>query len=208
MSRRCHRSGCGRQRQSGMVLMIGMVMLLMLTLVAVGVIRMAGRHSQVVDNAQVRSEASVAGHYALDLVINEPATTWDDLKTASGRNIAVNLGSLNSVDSSANSVNVAVRNMTCKRARIIKNVELVKRSGGVSYVDPVDASCFGGGSNTGLTIVDPDAVGTPTGDSYCGTVLYEVQAQAADAKLLDATATVVQGVEVRTDIASLASSCN
>jgi len=208
VSRRCHRSGCGRQRQSGMVLMIGMVMLLMLTLVAVGVIRMAGRHSQVVDNAQVRSEASAAGHYALDLVINEPATTWDDLKTASGRNIAVNLGSLNSVDSSANSVNVAVRNMTCKRARIIKNVELVKRSGGVSYVDPVDASCFGGGSNTGLTIVDPDAVGTPTGDSYCGTVLYEVQAQAADAKLLDATATVVQGVEVRTDIASLASSCN
>jgi len=208
VSRRCHRSGCGRQRQSGMVLMIGMVMLLMLTLVAVGVIRMAGRHSQVVDNAQVRSEASAAGHYALDLVINEPATTWDDLKTASGRNIAVNLGSLNSVDSSANSVNVAVRNMTCKRARIIKNVELVKRSGGVSYVDPVDASCFGGGSNTGLTIVDPDAVGTPTGDSYCGTVLYEVQAQAADAKLLDATASVVQGVEVRTDIASLASSCN
>lgn len=191
-----------------MVLMIGMVMLLMLTLVAVGVIRMAGRHSQVVDNAQVRSEASAAGHYALDLVINEPATTWDDLKTASGRNIAVNLGSLNSVDSSANSVNVAVRNMTCKRARIIKNVELVKRSGGVAYVDPADASCFGGGSNTGLTIVDPDAVGTPTGDSYCGTVLYEVQAQAADAKLLDATATVVQGVEVRTDIASLASSCN
>jgi len=208
VTRRCHRSGRGRHRQSGMVLMIGMVMLLMLTLVAVGVIRMAGRHSQVVDNAQVRSEASVAGHYALDLVINEPATTWDDLKTASGRNIAVNLGSLNSVDSSANSVNVAVRNMTCKRARIIKNVELVKRSGGVSYVDPVDASCFGGASNTGLTIVDPDAVGTPTGDSYCGTVLYEVQAQAADAKLLDATANVVQGVEVRTDIASLASSCN
>ena len=62
--------------------MVGMVMLLMLTLVAVGVIRMAGRHSQVVDNAQVRSEASAAGHYALDLVLNEPATTWDDLKTA------------------------------------------------------------------------------------------------------------------------------
>ena len=208
MSRRCRPAGCARRRQSGMVLMVGMVMLLMLTLVAVGVIRMAGRHSQVVDNAQVRSEASAAGHYALDLVLNEPATTWDDLKTASGRNVAVNLGTLTSTDSSANSVNVAVRNMTCKRARIIKNVELVKRANGVSYVDPVDASCFGGGSNTGLTIVDPDAIGSPTGDSNCGTVLYEVQAQAADAKLLDATASVVQGVEVRTDIASLASSCN
>ena len=46
--------------------------------------------------------------------------------------------------------------MNCKRARVIKNVELVKRSGSVAYVDPADASCFGGGSNTGLTIVDPD----------------------------------------------------
>jgi hypothetical protein len=119
-----------------MVLMIGMVMLLMLTLVAVGVIRMAGRHSQVVDNAQVRSEASAAGHYALDLVLNEPATTWDDLKTPAGRNLAVNLGTLGSSDSRANSVNVVVANMNCKRARIIKNVELVKRSGGVAYVDP------------------------------------------------------------------------
>jgi Tfp pilus assembly protein PilX len=200
--------GSARRRQSGMVLMVGMVMLLMLTLVAVGVIRMAARHGQVVDNAQVRTEASAAGHYALDLVLNEPATTWDDLKTVNGRNIAVNLGTLSSSDSRANSVNVAVRNMTCKRARIIKNAELVKRSGGVAYVDPADASCFGGGSNTGLTIVDPDALGSPTGDSNCGTVLYEVQAQAADAKLLDATATVVQGVEVRTDIASLATSCN
>ena len=208
MSRRPRMPGRRRQGQAGMVLAVGMVMLLMLTLVAVGVIRMAGRHSQVVDNAQVRSEASAAGHYALDLVLNEPATTWDDLKTPAGRNIAVNLGTLSSTDSRANSVNVAVANMACKRARIIKNVELVKRSGNVSYVDPADASCFGGGSNTGLTIVDPDAIGTPTGDSYCGTVLYEVQARAADEKLLDATATVVQGVEVRTDIASLASSCN
>ena len=208
MSRRQRPPGRARRRQSGMVLVVGMVMLLMLTLVAVGVIRMASRHSQVVDNAQVRSEASAAGHYALDLVLNEPATTWDDLKTPQGRSIAVNLGTLGSSDSRANSVRVAVANMSCKRARIIKNVELVKRSGNVSYVDPADASCFGGGSNTGLTIVDPDAIGSPTGDSNCGTVLYEVQARAADEKLLDATASVVQGVEVRTDIASLASSCN
>jgi len=141
-------------------------------------------------------------------VLNEPATTWDDLKTPNGRNIAVNLGMLGSAETRANAVNVTVANMACKRARIIKNVELVKRSGNVSYVDPADASCFGGGSNTGLTIVDPDAIGSPTGDSNCGTVLYDVQARAADEKLLDATASVVQGVEVRTDIASLASSCN
>ena len=70
-----------------------------------------------------------------------------------------------------------------------------------------DTSCFGGASNTGLTIVDPTAAGTPVGDSYCGNVLYDVEANAVDAKLLNATAKVVQGVEVRTDITTLTSSC-
>ncbi|HKX42450.1 MAG TPA: hypothetical protein VJO99_14930, partial [Burkholderiaceae bacterium] len=90
----------------------------------------------------------------------------------------------------------------------IKNSELVKRAGGLNYVAASDASCFGGSSSTGLTIVDPSAVGSTSGDSNCGSVLYDVEADAADAKLLGATAKVVQGVEVRTDLTTLSSSCN
>ena len=203
-----HRSSVSsRSRQSGAVLVIGLVMLLMITLVAVGVIRLSTRHTQVVNNEQVRTEAVSAANYALDLVINEPASTWDDLKTAAGRVEQVNLGTSKAGDDAENAVSVTVRNMTCKRARVIKNAELVKTSGTMAYVDPADTSCFGGSSSTGLTIVDTEAAGSTTGDSNCGAVLYEVAADAADPRLLDATARVVQGVEVRTDISTLSASC-
>jgi len=203
-----HRTHGARKGQSGVVLMIGMVLLLMLTLVAVGVIRLSTRHTQVVNNEQVRTEATSAANYALDLVLNEPATTWSDLRSSTGRVQQVNLGMEKSADSTEVSVNVQVHNLTCKRARIIKNAELMKQSAGVNYIPAGDASCFGGASNTGLTIVDPGAAGTSSGDSNCATVLYEVEAIAADPKLLNATATVVQGVEVRTDISTLATSCS
>ena len=197
-----------RVNQSGVVLMIGMVILLMLTLVAVGVIRLSTRHTQVVNNEQVRTEAASAANYALDMVINEPATTWTDLRSTAGRVEWVNLGTQKTADSAAVSVSVTVRNMSCKRARVIKNSELVKQSGSMAYVEKADTSCFGGASNTGLTIVDPTTTGSSAGDSNCGTVLYDVEANAADPKLLNATAKVVQGVEVRTDISTLSSSCS
>lgn len=196
-----------RSQQSGVVLMIGMVILLMLTLVSVGVVRLSTRHTQVVNNEQVRGEATAAANYALDMVLNEPATGWTDLAGVAGRVELVNMGVEKTVDSAEVSVSVTVRNLTCKRARIIKNSEFIKASGGMKYVDAADTSCFGGTSNTGLTIVDPTAVGSSTGDSNCGNVLYDMEAEAADAKLLNATAKVVQGVEVRTDITTLSSSC-
>lgn len=195
-------------RQRGAVLAITLVIMLMMTLIAAGVIRLTTRHTQVVNNEQVRTEAVAAAHYALDMVLNEPPSTWDDLKTAAGRVQYVNLGTETAADRAETSVGVTVRNMTCKRARIIKNAELVRESAGTTYVLPEDASCFGGASNTGLTIVDPTALGTASGNSNCATVLYDVQAEVADDQLLSATARMNQGVEVRTDITTLATACD
>ena len=194
-----------KQRHRGSVLLTAMVVLLLLTLVSVGVVRLSSRHTQIVNNEQVRSEAVAAANYALDMVINEPATTWNDLKTVTGRVMQVNLGFQSTDEAAQNAVNVTVKNMACRRARLIKNAELVKESGGATYVEPGDASCFGGSSGTGLTIVDPTAAGVATGNSNCATILYEVEANAGDSKLLEATARVMQGVEVRTDIAGFTS---
>lgn len=195
-----------RGAQSGAVLMIGMVMLLMIILVAVGVIRLSTRHTQIVSNEQVRTEAVAAANYALDTVLNQPYTTWDPYKAA-GATTSVNLGTSKTADSTAVSMSVTLKNLACKRARVIKNSELYKQSAGVYYVAPADASCFGGGSSTGLTIVDPSAVGSPSDDSLCATVLFDMQAQANDPKLLNAAPIVQQGVEVRTDITALSGSC-
>ena len=203
-------SRCNSRRaaQRGAVLMVGMVMLMLITLIALGIIRLSTQHTQIVNNEQVRGEATSAANYALDLVLNAPATTWDHYKGA-GKPEYINLGVVTAGgDSAANSVAVQVQNLDCRRARVLKNGELVKKSGSFYYVAMDDASCFGGGG-TPLTIVDPTLGGTVSDASLCATVLYEVQAQtaAADSQLLGAGATVTQGVEVRTDITALAGSC-
>lgn len=205
--RRAHRA------QSGAVLMIGMVMLLMVSLVAVSVIRLSMRHTQIVNNEQVRTEAVAAANYALDTVLNQPYTNWDPYKGTGGTTVTVNLGTSQTDDSDADSkaasTKVTVKNLECKRARVLKNAELIKKDpAGISYVAATDVSCFGGGGSTGLTIVDPSKAGSPSDDSLCGTVLYDMQAQANDPKLLNAVPVVQQGVEVRTDITSLAGDCS
>lgn len=201
-----------RSDQAGAVLLIGMVMLLMVSLIAVSVIRLSTRHTQVVSNEQVRSEAVAAANYALDVVLNQPYTTWDPYKAA-GTTTSVNLGTSKADDSAADSasgsMNVKVDNLTCKRGRVLKNSELLhQNAAGIYYVSATDTSCFGGPGPAGLTIVDPTKVGSPSDDSLCATVLYDLQAQANDPKLLNAAPIVQQGVEVRTDITALAGSCS
>lgn len=200
------RAAGSSRTQCGAVLMIGMVMLIMLILVALAVVRLSTAHTQVVNNEQVRTEANAAAEYALDLVLNQPFTTWDKY-SGTGASELANLGVVATQDTVANSMSVTVSNLTCKRARVIKNAELIKTTNaGVKFVDAPDASCFGGGS-PGLTIVDPAAIGSPTDDSLCATVLFQMQASPSDARLLSAQKTVVQGVEVRVDITAKDDKC-
>lgn len=189
----------GRSAQSGAVLLIGMVMLMMLTLMALGVIRLSMSHTQIVNNEQVRTEATAAANYALDMmVLNTPASDW----ATADNDVYINLGTTSDVDTVASSIKVTVKKPTCTRQRVIQNSELVKLKDGAFYVPDVDSTCFGSGGSP-LTIVDPALLGVAKGDSLCATVLYEVQATANDAKLLNATATVIQGVEVRRGIDQL-----
>ncbi len=185
-----------RSRQSGAVLLVGIVMLLMVLLVAVGVIRLSTQHTQIVGNEQVRSEATTAANYALDLVLNSPADTWDVYRGA-GTTLPVNLGVVATADTAASSLDVRVSKLQCTRSRVVKNGELVKSTAaGTYYVSETDSPCFGGGGAP-LTIVDPTALGAPNDDSLCAEVLYEVEAVASANQLLAAASTVRQGVEVR-----------
>jgi Tfp pilus assembly protein PilX len=190
--------------QHGATLMVGMVMLLMMTLIVVGVIRLTTRHTQVVNNEQFQTEATSAAHYALDMVLTTPASTWDANYTGStGKTMYVNLGTMGSADKQDSSaVAVTVKNLTCKRQRTIKNGELIKTrtdaNGTLKYVPAEDSSCFGGGGSP-ITIVDTSAV-APGDDSFCANVLYEMEATVSDASVVSAATTVVQGTEVRRGI--------
>lgn len=178
-------------------------MLLMLMLIAIGVIRLSMSHTQIINNEQVRSEANTAANYALDMVLNAPASTWDNYKGA-GKQEYINLGTSAATDSTAVSIAVTVNKLSCKRLRVIKTSELIKKTGSVYYVAADDSSCFGRGGSP-LTIIDPTTLGTTNADSVCATVLYDVQATASDPKLLGANSTVIQGVEARRGIDELGS---
>jgi len=184
-------------------LLVGMIMLLLITLITVMVYRLSTIHTQVVNNEQLRTEGVSAANYALDIMLNSEVSTWDDNFAGTGRQIEVNLGNIDkSTDDATTSMAVTVANLECKRSRIIKNAELIKESGGVQYVSAEDSVCFGGGA-TPLTIVDVSAIGSPSDNSLCANILYEVEATAADPKLLEANLRVRQGVEVRRGVDAL-----
>ncbi|QTX20109.1 pilus assembly PilX family protein [Comamonas aquatica] len=206
--------------QRGATLIVGMIMLLMMTLIAAGIIRLTTRHTQVVNNEQFQTEAASAANYALDMVLTTPASTWDANYTGgTGKIMYVNLGTTNSVDAQDSSaVAVTVKNMTCKRRRVIKNGELIKTKTEtetdadgntierkMKYIAAADASCFGGGGSP-MTIVDTSTV-SPSDDSFCTNVLYEMEASVPSASVVTASTTVLQGVEVQRGIDEMVN-CN
>ncbi|HET9646333.1 MAG TPA: hypothetical protein VFP68_23935 [Burkholderiaceae bacterium] len=212
MMRRIHVPSHGRQ--IGTTLVISLIMLLMVMLVAVGLIRLSVRHTQVVNNEQFRSEAVTAANYALDQVLNKANTTgsWNVYKNA-GTIDYVNLGVVQSediADDPSTNVKVQVQKLTCKRSRRLKNAELMTTDPVTTVVqvkDPADTPCIFGGSNSGLHW---GSGGPPaSSDSMCATVLWELQAQAQpdDPKLMAAAVPVVQGVEVRADIGTYMDAC-
>jgi Tfp pilus assembly protein PilX len=200
MTPRQHRHSAPH-RQRGVTLVIGLLMLLVITLIAANIFQLSTLHTRIVNNDQLRTEASSAAHSALDIFLSTEVTTWRSFEA--GERVHVNLGNLAGVEAgSTESVAVVLEALHCKRSRTIKNAELVQGPAGAQYVAEADSHCFGGGG-TPLTIVDTSAAGTSNDDSLCASVLYEVVARTDDPKLLQAQASITQGVEVRRGLDAL-----
>lgn len=197
MPRRCQAA----RQQRGITLLIGMVMLLVITLIAANVFQLTTLHTRIVNNDQVRTEATSAAHSALDIFLSTEVTTWP--RYESGERVQVNLGNLAGFEAApTETVAVVLESLQCKRSRVIKNAELVQGPANAQYVAEADSYCFGGGSMP-LTLVNTSAAGSPNDDSLCASVLYEVVARTDDPKLLQARATITQGVEVRRGLDAL-----
>lgn len=63
------------KKQHGSTLLVGMIMLILLTLLAVSAIQSTTSNLQVVGNAQFREEATAAAQQAIENVISSPAFT-------------------------------------------------------------------------------------------------------------------------------------
>ena len=192
---------CSSSRQRGIVLIVGIVMLVMMTLVALTLIRLGTRHTQVVNNEQVRTEAEAAANYALDLMLNNSASTWTPYKGA-GKVESINIGLSSTSATAADAIGVTLSNLTCRRIRVMENSEFIRSKTGFNYISDSDASCFGSSGNQ-VTIVDSSAPGSGGGDSLCAEVLFEIRARTNAPQLLDANVELTQGVQVRRSVVDM-----
>lgn len=199
-----HRRAPGGRHQQGAVLIVGLIMLLLVTLIAVAAIRMSTTHVQVVGNEQFKAEAVNAANYALDLVINNEDFTEIDL---SANPVTVNVAG--DGDEGVSMV-VQYSDPECSRYRFIKKSELVKRQeSGTEYVytvDEDDAGCITGVPSTGVTIVNAAVSGSIEDNSLCVTTLWDVSASVEDAQT-GASVTVNQGIEMRMEITEAENKC-
>jgi hypothetical protein len=201
-----------RARQRGAVLVVGLIMLLLVTMVAVAAMRMATTHVQVVGNEQFRTEAEAAAHFALDLVLNNANFTDNTGANANLPPYAAVMVSLDSVEprEGGKSVDVTMTPPECLRYRNIKQSELVRKTTNqagqtVDTVKPEDASCFSGQSSTGVTIVSPGAINA-NDNSLCVVTLWDVTATAQDA-ITQAQVAVTQGIELRMELSDAENKC-
>lgn len=191
-------------RQRGMTLLVGLVMLLLITLLAVSAIRLGTTNLQVVGNEQFRDESVAAANFVLDQVLNDREFITN-YSAAAGKSVAdVTVGQA--------TYDVVVPKITCKRTRVIASAELVTKieyppSSGtlVDAVLPADQPCVGGMSGSGVVIVS--AGGAPSGSSLCSTVLWDVEARVTADTATGATTEVHQGIEVRVDSTDVLNNC-
>lgn len=187
------------QYQSGVTLVVGMIMLVVMTLLALSAMRLANTNLKVVGNEQLQNEAQAAAAYALDAVANKTTFAADNATT-----ITVNVGQADYA--------VAVTKPACKRYRTIQKSELVTvNAGGIPIIDPNDVPCFTGSSSSPLTLVGGSISVDTSGASLCAGTLWEVQASAAPAGTdanTGATNVTTEGIEQRMTVPDAQTSCN
>lgn len=183
-------------RQTGAVLFVGLIMLILITLLAISAIRLANINLLAVGNEQFQKEAEDAANYHLDLTLNT-----NDVTSVNVNRSAPLPAFAGTSESTETNYTVTIPPPTCKRYRYLKKSELVNADNSV----PSDnLACFGSTSGTGITlVVDASALND---NSLCATSLWEMT---ADVELpgTGARAQMVQGVEMRIDYAEAKDAC-
>lgn len=187
------------RKQAGATLVIGMIMLVLMTLLAVTSFTLGRGEYQIISNMQFRSEAESAANQTLELVIsnlnfaNNPTNVFP-APCAGGNTLCIDTtgDGVSDVTVSIGSRADAAR-PSCVVARMIKNSAL-------DLNDNNDLGCAAGASQSF------GVAGATTGDSLCAHSVWDVQAQAVDT-VTNARATVIEGLAVRVAADNIANSC-
>jgi Tfp pilus assembly protein PilX len=183
--------------QRGITLVIGLIMLVILTLMAVWAFHMGSSQTAIVSNAQHRAEATDAAQQAIDTVLNSsnfminPAAAIPASNCTSGgsNSLCVDVNGDGSPDVK---VTLAPKPTCISGAPINANT--------LDFSKPEDLACAAGSQQAfGVQ-------GAASGNSLCANSNWEITAAAADAAT-NTKVTVVQGVSARIAATDLANNC-
>lgn len=173
--------GSGRNRQRGATLLVGLIMLILMTMVALSGFNLGQSNLQIVGNTQYRAEAMEAANAAIQEVVSNPEPM--NYATKPFASISGNVKAYDIDGDGTKNLTVTVT-ASCLRSRPLGNDEL--------DLTTKEKDCLAGSSGGPAA----GTVGALTGDSLCGEALWNIQANASD-NTVRANVTVTEGVAVR-----------
>jgi Tfp pilus assembly protein PilX len=182
-------------KQQGIALVIGLIMLVLMTLLAIAAFNIGSSQTAVVNNAQYKNEATAAAQTAIDMVINSSNFTTNPAAAITGSNCGTGTNVL-CVDTNGDGnydVTVNLATPTCIAATPIPTSQL-------DFTKSDDLACSAGTQQTFGTS------GSVSGNSLCANSTWEVDATATD-PTTNTTAEVVQGVGVRIAATDMSTYC-
>lgn len=167
-----------RRRQSGMTLVIALVMLIVLSLLVVSAIRFGNINLRITGNVQAETEAVAAAQRAIEKTIKDMIAAPNMSTIAAQPTLTVSAG--------GRDYSVNVEKPACLFNKNISNTEL----------DPTnnnDLPCFEGADSEKIITAENKLTTTPTA---CKNQQWDVQASVDDGRS-GARATILQGVATR-----------
>ncbi len=178
-----------RRQQRGISLVLGLIMLILLTLLAISAFQASNVNLRIAGNMQVRQETLAAAQTAIETVLSTPAFIDTTTPPAAA---SVNL------NGAAYTVNFTPA-PACRSVVDIPSEDLVPTNPD-DFVCIPSAALPGSGSGIFLTGAPPSA------PSYCSNTRWAVIAHVADANT-SADTTLEQGVGVRMSKAKALTAC-
>lgn len=185
------------RKQRGIVLIMGLMMLVLLTLMAVAALKFGAANFAVVNNQQTRAEAERSAGQVIDQIVNNQqidlASSTNLFGTGTNTvHIKINGEPLNANDYD---YTVVVAPPKCVKRQVIPQQAL-------NFAKADDLGCARSVDQASLGVE-----GSGSGDSLCSTVTWDVAATASDA-FNQNNMSVVQGIGQRVATTKVALVCD
>ena len=170
-----------RRTQSGLTLVVSLIMLIVLTLLVVSAIRFGNINLKITGNAQTQAEAAAAAQVAVEQVIQaaESGTSLSGMSTA---NTTVSTG--------GTSYTVSVTKPSCL---MTKNVDTTTLDSSNAF----DQLCFNAADAGDLQKLGSAGGGLTSAPAACKDQQWDLAASVSDANSSGAKVSLLQGVALR-----------